>query len=348
MEMGLPLLKAIGALAIILAGCELFTNGVEWFGSKLNLSAGAVGSVLAAVGTALPETLVPIVAIVVIGGEAAHDIGIGGILGAPFMLATLAFTVTGVAALAYASTREHGVEMKVCAETLGQDLAYFLMVYVLAVGASPALQALGAVTGGSEALDALARWVVAAVLVGAYAWYVWLHLRRDEETEEEHLGALYFQRRCKTRPRLRYISAQLFVSLVIIFVGAHIFVENLKHVAEGLSISPLVLSLIVTPIATELPEKFNSLLWVRKGKDTLAIGNISGAMVFQSCIPAAVGITMTQWALDTTALASAGAALLSGMVVYGYLRIAGHLNAKVLLIGLPLYIAFLVLALRGA
>ena len=43
------ILLALVALAIILAGCGLFTNGIEWFGSKFNLSAGVVGSVLAAV-----------------------------------------------------------------------------------------------------------------------------------------------------------------------------------------------------------------------------------------------------------------------------------------------------------
>src|SRR3954447_25008718 len=93
---------AIG-LVVILAGSELFTNGIEWFGHKLNLAEGAIGSVLAAVGTALPETMIPVVAIVLAGtgggaeSDASHGVGVGAILGAPFMLATLAMFVTGVA-----------------------------------------------------------------------------------------------------------------------------------------------------------------------------------------------------------------------------------------------------------
>ncbi len=43
--------------------------------------------------------------------------------------------------------------------------------------------------------------------------------------------------------------------------------------------------LLVAPIATELPEKFNAVIWIRQGKDTLAMGNITGAMVFQASIP---------------------------------------------------------------
>src|SRR3954447_22355278 len=97
---------AIG-LVVILAGSELFTNGIEWFGHKLNLAEGAVGSVLAAVGTALPETMIPLVAILVGGQsggseESAHAIGVGAILGAPFMLSTLAMFVTGVGVIVYA------------------------------------------------------------------------------------------------------------------------------------------------------------------------------------------------------------------------------------------------------
>ena len=57
------------SFVIILLGAELFTNGIEWFGRKLELAEGAVGSVLAAVGTALPETMIPIIAIGFATGE---------------------------------------------------------------------------------------------------------------------------------------------------------------------------------------------------------------------------------------------------------------------------------------
>ena len=91
----------IFALAIILLGAELFTNGIEWFGHRLNLGEGAVGSVLAAVATALPETLIPVIAIIgpiLAGTEASvgsEEVGVGAILGAPFTLATLAMFITG-------------------------------------------------------------------------------------------------------------------------------------------------------------------------------------------------------------------------------------------------------------
>src|SRR5436189_1375394 len=103
----MDILILVGALLLILLGAELFTNGIEWFGHKLNLAEGAVGSVLAAVATAMPETLIPVIAIVgplVVGGAPTEsaEIGVGAILGAPFMLSTLAMFVTGVGVVLFA------------------------------------------------------------------------------------------------------------------------------------------------------------------------------------------------------------------------------------------------------
>ena len=75
----------LASFIVILAGSEMFTNGVEWAGERMSLSEAAVGSLLAAVGTALPETLIPAVALLMGGGApGAHsEGGVGAIIGAP-------------------------------------------------------------------------------------------------------------------------------------------------------------------------------------------------------------------------------------------------------------------------
>jgi cation:H+ antiporter len=72
-------------------------------------------------------------------------------------------------------------------------------------------------------------------------------------------------------------------------------VEELKKLAESVGLAPLALSLVLAPLATELPEKLNSVIWIRKGKDALAVGNVTGAMAFQSTVPVAFGLAVTQW-----------------------------------------------------
>ena len=94
--------------------------------------------------------------------------------------------------------------------------------------------------------------------------------------------------------------------------GAELFVEEVVTVAEALGVSALVLSLVLAPLATELPEKLNSVLWMRRDKDTLAVGNITGAMAFQSTVPIAFGLAVTDWDLDRYAVAAGVAGLAGG------------------------------------
>ena len=321
---------ALGALLVILAGCELFTNAIEWLGAKLKLSTGACGSVLAAVGTALPETIVPIVAILIIRTGGAEEVGIGAILGAPFMLATLAFTVTAIAVLGYTrSGRRRSAEMAVDFQVLSHDLGYFIVVYVVAIAAS-------------FLPWHAAKLAVAGLLVLVYAYYVWLHFRTGTCIADEFEMSPLRIAPNHEEPRLRWVLAQTLLALACIFLGAHVFVEHLTRLAETAAVSPLVLSIIITPIATELPEKFNSVTWIRQRKDTLALGNISGAMVFQSSILPAIGLVFTQWVLDTQALATAIAALAASIFAWAELTWRKRLSPYTLLAGILFYAAYII------
>src|SRR5918992_4784119 len=122
------------SFAVILAGALLFTNAIEWVGHKLGLGEGAVGSLLAAVGTALPETLIAIVALV--GATKSEDVAVGAIVGAPFLLATLAMGLVGLFAYSYRRRRPAGIELRAHVPTLDRDLLFFLVFFAggLALG----------------------------------------------------------------------------------------------------------------------------------------------------------------------------------------------------------------------
>src|SRR2546430_9116020 len=102
----LDLVLIVGAFVLILVGAEVFTNGVEWLGLKLRISEGATGSILAALGTATPETFIPIVAILFTNTADSDDIGLRAILGAPVMLGTLLLLLIGVTAFAPRKNRK--------------------------------------------------------------------------------------------------------------------------------------------------------------------------------------------------------------------------------------------------
>ena len=320
------------SLGIILSGAEAFTNGIEWLGQRLKLGDGAVGSILAAVGTALPETMIPIIAIFGIGKETeGADIGIGAILGAPFMLATLAFFITGFAALLF---RRNNRPLLLNTKVVQRDLKFFLIVYSMAIFASflP-----------SQELKNGVAWA----LVLAYGVYVVLTLRDCKDgCNHEKLAPLYLARQTKN-PSLVKIIGQIMIALIAIVVGANGFVSAVQPIAVAFGIPVFVLSLIITPIATELPEKFNSVIWIRRGKDTLAMGNLTGAMVFQSSVITAIGIALTPWKLDTLALTSALLALGAAMISYISLRRKGVIRPTTLLIGGVFYLLFMLTIYRS-
>ena len=292
----------IASLAVILFAATLFVNAVEWLGIRLSLSQGATGSVLAAVGTALPESLIPAVAILFGRDGFRHEVGIGAILGAPLMLATLAMALTGLSLFFY--SRGGGRSGFISADYghIQQQLTFFLWVYSLAI--ILALLPLGDL-----------RYAAAIGFVFAYMVFVRSVVRSGLKVEAHGIGPLRFAPRQK-EPALWLIASQLIVSLALLLGGAHLFVEAVSDISHALGISALVLSLIIAPIATELPEKFNSIIWIGQRKDTLALGNITGAMAFQSTIPVAIGIAFTPWRFETVALVAAILALLAAALLW--------------------------------
>ena len=135
---------------------------------------------------------------------------------------------------------------------------------------------------------------------------------------------------------------QLLVGLGAMVGGAHLFVEELLHFAEDIGVEPIVLSLILAPLATELPEKVNSFFWVREGKDSLALGNITGAMVFQSTIPVGIGLLFTGWELSGNAAVSVALGLAGGVIAYWALRLRDRFELPAVIAWLALYAAFIV------
>jgi cation:H+ antiporter len=341
------------ALAAIILAASLFTNAVEILGGRLNLSAGAVGSVLAAVGTALPETMIPIVAVlavVFVGGdrEVASEIGIGAILGTPFMLVTLAMFVVGASALAFRGRRAQGTEIRcrelsveefpwcrapgkgvnIDADTIARDVAFFLLFFGVAAGA-----------GIVELIFPL-KIGLALLLIAAYALYVRRTLHSGEALEEVPERLTLW--RLRTEPPSWAVVAQGLLALGLMVGGAYVFVDAVEQAAVYVGLPAGLVALVLAPLATELPEKFNSVIWVREGKDTLALGNITGAMVFQSTVPVTFGVLFTRWELEPLNLFSVVLALASGSFIYAMLRRRKTLRSWHLMVGGVFYLIFLV------
>ena len=319
-------------LVIILLASELFTNALEHLGAELKISEGVTGSLFAAVGTALPETIVPLLAIFAgtPNTQLNEEVGVGAILGAPLMLSTLS---TCLMALAVVPTR--GASGFVAPERSGfvRDLDFFLLAFVVAAAAMFVPQEARYVRGG-----------MSAILVTMYFIYILLTVRASAKLVDEGHGTRahdkLFLSRIGLPENIATTLVQLAIGLALLIFGAEGFIDGVEGASALLGISALLLSLLIIPIATELPEKVNSILWIRRGKDTLAFGNITGAMVFQGTLLPAIGIMLTPWQPRKEVLSGVIVTLLATAWLRSNLRAEG-VQLRMLLVNGLLYAAFL-------
>ncbi|HEY5603983.1 MAG TPA: sodium:calcium antiporter [Gammaproteobacteria bacterium] len=323
-------------LLVILIAAEVFTNALEHLGERLKISEGVTGSLFAAVGTALPETMVPLLAIFAGTADSRlnEEIGVGAILGAPLMLSTLSLCLMAIAVL-----RKRGVHGHLSPERSGleRDLNFFLFAFSLSAIALFIPRELPAVRGA-----------LAVGMVLIYFVYIMLTLRASARLVKDGHGTeaneKMFLERLGFSVNMPLIITQLVLGLVLLVAGAKGFIHGVEEASAILGISALLLSLLIIPIATELPEKVNSILWIRRHKDTLAFGNITGAMVFQGTLLPAIGIMLTPWVPQREVLAGVVITLAAAL----WLRILhgrGQLRVWHLGVNGMLYASYLAIAL---
>ncbi len=345
------------SLLMILLSAEVFTNSVESLGRKLSLSQAVVGSILAAVGTAMPETVLPLVAILMYGGDAAKNIGVGVILGAPFMLSTIAFFLISVSVFIGFLRKKRRFALHVEIHSVRKDLVFFIIMYGAAIVLPLFLQK--------------GHIYIAAGLFIGYCIYTYMTFK-GESADMMHGDELYLKRLIRgcvnfiagrsiagrqsqlasSPPPARatglpLIFFQVFGALALMVGGAHVFIGSLEKISCSLGVNPMLFALLIAPVATELPEIFNSVSWTLKGRDTLALGNVTGAMVFQSTFPVSLGLIFTDWSISGFALLSAGLALLSSFIVIADMHIRKRLSPFTVLAGGFFYALYITFVLSG-
>jgi cation:H+ antiporter len=315
----------VASAVVIYLACEYFVNGVEWAGVRLGVSKNAVGTVLAAFGTALPESVVTFVAVVFGHSPAQKDIGVGAALGGPLALSTIAYAVVGLTFLV-SQKNSGGVLLSTRVKTrLQNDQKWFMSIFVFKVGV------------GLVAFI-LKPWLGIFFLL-AYGIYVWHEMRRADDGEtSDDLEPLKF-RPHDAQPSTAWVLLQTSLALVVIFLSSQLFVHQLEAIGPWLAMSPQMVALLFSPIATELPEILNAVIWVRQGKQALAFGNISGAMMIQATIPSALGIIFTPWMLSQALVWAAVVTMISMFGLSMLLR-TNRLTAARLASFILLYLVF--------
>ena len=321
--MALTILILLASAGVIYVACELFVNGVEWIGHRFAIGQKATGTILAAFGTALPESVVTLVAVAFGVGAAQKQIGVGAALGGPLVLSTIAYAVVGWTLLMCRRSLRTATADKDFRD-LSRDQAWFLAIFVFKLGVG---------------LIAFAwkPWLGIAFLA-AYAVYVWQETRGEQGEAEGELEPLKFAPKAEHPPTFLAVL-QTTIAVVVIFFASKVFVGQIDVLGRSLGLKPQLLALLVSPIATELPETLNAIIWIRQGKIRLALANISGAMMIQATVPSAFGMFFTPWLLDP-ALIVAGAVTLVAIVALYFGFRTGRMSRAWLSSMAALYLAF--------
>jgi cation:H+ antiporter len=293
----------LGSAIVIFFACEFFVNGVEWLGRKLSVGRTATGTILAAFGTALPESVVTFVAVAFGKTNAQRELGIGAALGGPLVLSTIAYATVGMTLFLSGRHLMRTVAVREQFLRLSRDQGWFLTIFIVKL-------ALGLVA------FAFKPWL-GILFLAAYAVYFWREMSRDESGEsKEELEPLIIARKLSGEPPLSLSALQTIIALVVIFGASRLFVSQLDALGPVLGMKPQLLALLLSPIATELPETMNAIIWVRQGKHRLALANISGAMMIQATVPTAFGLFWTPWLLDRSLILAGGLTALAVAVMF--------------------------------
>jgi cation:H+ antiporter len=292
-SLALAVMLLLGSAATIYFACEFFVNGVEWLGRRLSVGSTATATILAAFGTALPESVITFVAVAFGKSDAQRELGVGAALGGPLVLSTIAYATVGVTLILSGRHLQRTAQVRDQFQRLSRDQAWFLGIFIIKL-------AVGLIA------FAYKPWLGIAFLA-AYALYFWKEMSRDESGEvEEDLEPLIIARKRAGAPPLSLSALQTGIALVVIFAASRLFVSQLDILGPFLGLKPQLLALLLSPIATELPETMNAIIWVRQGKHRLALANISGAMMIQATVPTAFGLFFTPWLLDRSLILGGG------------------------------------------
>jgi cation:H+ antiporter len=296
-----PAALLLGSAVVIYLACEFFVNGVEWVGRRFAVGEQATGSILAAFGTALPESVVTFVAVVFGATAAQKQIGVGAALGGPLVLSTIAYATVGVVLILCRTQLPKTAAIRADFKNLSRDQGWFLVIFAAKI-------VLGLVA------FAYKPWL-GALFLAAYGAYFWKEMRGESDIEEEELEPLKLTPRV-AEPKTWMAVLQTLLALGVIFLASRLFVQQLDVLGPVLGIKPQLLALLLSPIATELPETLNAIIWVRQGKHRLALANISGAMMIQATVPTAFGIFFTPWILDKALLVGAGVTAVAVLAMF--------------------------------
>jgi cation:H+ antiporter len=242
------------------------------------------------------------------------------------MLSTLVLPILALLVVLYARAGKRTARFHLNYREVLTDLTFFMIGYMIALGCA-------------FVPSRLIHLIAACGLIALYIYYMKLKFTPSGEEESGELDPLIFDKHAAV-PSHAMIGFQALLGLGGLILGAHLFVTAAESMAGLFAMSPLILALLIAPLATELPEMSNSFLWLYRKKDRLAVANVTGAMVFQGTLPVSLGLIGTEWMIAPSALTTMVLAVQAVGLCLLQILIGGQWRPWLLAAGAVFYIGY--------
>lgn len=295
----------IAALFMVIRGATLATKYAGRLAESYGLTKYAVGFLVVAIISILPETFVAVQAAI----KGMPAFGLGTLFGSNIADLTLIFAL-----IVLISGRSLKVESKI----LASHAAYpFMLIIPLILGFN----------GHYSRLEGLAL-----ILTGAVFYY--RALREGANMD----GAT------ATRVNKLKETGMLLFSMIVLLVGAHFTVTSASTLAAYAGVSPVLIGMLIVGLGTTMPEFFFALKTVRHNEDSLAIGDLLGTVLADATIVVGILATISPFAFSQRIVFLTGLFMVvSAFILFYFMRTGRRLTKKEALLLLYLWVAFVLL-----
>lgn len=242
----------------------------ERYGAKF------VGRVLLSIATTLPEIAIVIYA----AASGAYGIAIGSGLGSNIMMMTLGLAIM----LIISTTRLSKAPLKMIdVSTFKNDKIFLLATAVIS---------LILFLDGYDYVDGI-------VFVGIFIAYIFIalyemKLEMKENVFKDNAKEIGNKNNLgKRNNKKMVIAVGVFLAGALgILIGAEPFIHSMQGFSVEVGISAIVLAVILSPIAGEMPEKISMMILARKGAAgaSIAIANVLGSKILNNSLLLAVAV----------------------------------------------------------
>lgn len=244
-------LIVIAALAMIIVGAMLLTDGSVALAKRLRVPEFIVGLTVVAVGTSMPELTVSMVS--ALGGHG--DMAIGNVVGSNVFNI---FMILGICAIF--------MPISFSKSNIRRDIPICIAATLALVGVT--------LTGGS-----ITRLEGVVLLLGYIAMVIFT-IRADRKAMLKE-GADESQQETgdeKQMPLWR-VPIWIILGLAGLIYGGDLFVGAATKIAQAWGVSEAVIAITLLAGGTSLPELSSSLVSIIKGSPSLALGNVLGSNI---------------------------------------------------------------------